>query len=83
MTDGSRPAPLRISKIIAVTVDLPLVPRHRDRAMGGDEMREQLRAVDDRNAERARRGDVGHLLLDRGRDDERGAVGAEPAAVLR
>ena len=26
MTDGSRPAPRRISKIIATTVDLPLVP---------------------------------------------------------
>ena len=26
MTDGSRPAPRRISKIIATVVDLPLVP---------------------------------------------------------
>ena len=54
-----------------------------DRAMGGDEMREQLGAVDDGNAELARYRDVRHVLLDRGRDHERRAIGADPAPVLR
>ena len=56
---------------------------HRHRAMRGDEMSEQLGAMDDGNACPLGRHHIGHLLLDRGRDDERGAIGAETRAVLR
>ena len=54
-----------------------------DRAMGCDEMREELRAMDDGHAKLARPRHVGHMILDRGRDHERGAIGADPAPVLR
>ena len=37
-------------------------------------MAEQLGAVDDGNAARARRGEIRHLLLNRGRHHERGAI---------
>ena len=83
ITEGSRPAPRRISKIIATTVDLPLVPVTAIVRWVRDEVGEQLRAMDDGQAELARVGDVGHLILDRGRDHERRAVGADAAAVLR
>ena len=39
--------------------------------------------MNDGNVERASRDDVRHLIFDRRRDDERGAVGTEPAPVLR
>ena len=42
-------------------------------------MSEQLGAMDDGNAVRARGGNVGNLLLDRSRDDERRAIGADAA----
>ena len=44
---------------------LPGRARHRDGAVGGDEVGEQLAAVEDRQAELARRDDVGHGFLDR------------------
>ena len=46
-------------------------------------MRQQLRAVNDGNAEVACPGDIGDMLLDRGRDHERGAVVVDSASVLR
>ena len=56
--------------------------RHRDGAMPRHEMGKQLRAMNDGNVLRPRRGEVRHVLLDCGGDDERRAIGAEPAAVL-
>src|SRR5436309_2691581 len=59
--------------------------RHREGAVRRHEMGQQLRAMDHRYAARTRRGEVGHLLLDRGRDHERrGKLGRvrEPRAVL-
>ena len=38
--------------------------------------------MDDGNAALYRRSKIGHRFLDRGGDDERRAIGAEPAAVL-
>ena len=46
-------------------------------------MSEQLGAMDDGNAGPLGRHHIGYLLFDRGRDDERGAIGAETRAVLR
>ena len=51
--------------------------------MSGDEMGEQLRAMDDRNAELARSCHVRHVILDRGRDDERGAIRTDSASVQK
>ena len=59
--------------------------RHREGAVRRHEMGQQLRAMDHRYAARTRRGEVGHLLLDRGRDHERrGKLGRvrETRAVL-
>src|SRR5262249_41556912 len=46
-------------------------------------MREQLGAMNDRDVLRLGRGEIGHLLFDRGRDNERSAIWPYPAAVLR
>ncbi|TMQ58838.1 MAG: hypothetical protein E6K72_02160 [Candidatus Eisenbacteria bacterium] len=45
-------------------------------------MGEQLRAVNDRDPMRARRREVRHLLLDRGRDHQGCAVVGQPRSVL-
>src|SRR4029077_12688457 len=55
---------------------------HREGAIRRHEVAEQLGAVDDGDALRARRGEVRHLFLDRGRDDERRAAVGDAAPVL-
>ncbi len=83
MTEGSRPAPRRISKTIAVTVDLPLVPVTAIERCRATKCASSSERWTMGMPLRARRGDVGHGVLDRGRDHQRHAVGADAAAVLR
>jgi hypothetical protein len=62
-----------------------LAARARDghRTRRRDPVREHLGAMHDGQLSRLGRRDVGHGVLDRGRDDERAAVVAEAAAILR
>ena len=87
ITEGSRPAPRRISNTIAVTVDLPLVPVTAMVRWVATKWASSSERWTMGMPARLRRRHVGHLLLDRGRDDERGAIGAEtrcrPAAGRR
>ena len=83
ITEGSRPTPRRISKIIATTVDLPLVP------VTAIERFEATKCAS--NSERCTTGTPraraaamsGTLFFDRGRNHQGGAVVGDAAPILR